>query len=162
MRAARSGVIANLSSVGAWYRAAGVGLYCASKWCVSGLSDSLNLELAEFGIKVCTVEPGYFRSNFLGSDARKVKSGLIEDYDRSAVRKGEQLMHDYNGKQPGDIKKGAKVIVDVLTEETGKPVPLRLVLGTDAYTSIRDYCEEVIGVLEENKELICSTDLDNP
>merc|ERR1711939_104942 len=96
MRKARSGVIANISSVGAWNRYAGVGLYCASKWAVSGLSESMNLELKEFGIKVCTVEPGYFRSNFLGSDAKKDRSGLIEDYEGTQVRKGEALMEAYN------------------------------------------------------------------
>lgn len=162
MRAARSGVIANISSVGAHNRAAGVGLYCASKWAVSGISESMNLELAEFGIKVCTVEPGYFRSNFLGSDARKGRSNLIDDYEGTAVRKGEQRMDEINGKQPGDIKKGAKAIVDVLTEATGKPVPLRLVIGKDAWQSIRSKCEEIIGVLDESKDLSCGTDLDNP
>lgn len=163
MRAARSGVIANLSSVGAWNRYAGVGLYCASKWCVSGISESMTLELAEFGIKVCCVEPGYFRSNFLGSDAKKEKSNRIEDYEGgSAVRKGEELMVQFNGKQPGDVKKGARVIVDTLTEATGKPVPLRLVIGTDAWKSIRASCEEVIATLDASKEVSCSTDLDNP
>lgn len=162
MRAARSGVIANLSSVGAWNRYPGVGLYCASKWAVSGISESMNLELKEFGIKVCTIEPGYFRSNFLGSDAKKQQSNVIEDYEGSAVRKGEQLMRDINGKQPGDVKKGAKVIVDVLTEATGKPVPLRLVIGKDAWKTIRATCEEVTATLDESKELSCSTDLDNP
>jgi NAD(P)-dependent dehydrogenase (short-subunit alcohol dehydrogenase family) len=52
LRKARSGVVANLSSVGAWRGYAGVGLYCASKWCLSGLSESMTLEMKEFGIKV--------------------------------------------------------------------------------------------------------------
>jgi NAD(P)-dependent dehydrogenase (short-subunit alcohol dehydrogenase family) len=162
MRAARSGVIGNVSSVGAWTRYAGVGLYCASKWCVTGLSESMNLELAEFGIKVCTIEPGYFRSNFLGGDAAKVRGNTIEDYEGSAVRKGEEMMKAVNGKQPGDVKKGAKVIVDVLTEKTGNPVPLRLVIGSDAYKMIRAAAEEILATTEESKDLTCSTDLDNP
>lgn len=58
MRKARSGVIANFSSVGAWRGVSGVGLYCASKWCVSGLSETMTQELAEFGIKVVCIEPG--------------------------------------------------------------------------------------------------------
>lgn len=162
MRAARSGVIANISSVGAWNRYAGVGVYCASKWCVSGISESMNVELKDFGIKVCTIEPGYFRSNFLGGDAAKVRGNTIEDYEGSAVRKGEKMMEAVNGKQPGDVLKGARVIVDVLTEKTGKEVPLRLVIGSDAYRSIKATAEEVLATLEESKELICSTDLDNP
>ena len=161
MRKARSGVIANISSVGAWNRYAGIGLYCASKWCVSGLSESMSEELKEFGIKVCTVEPGYFRSNFLGGDAKKVSSNLIEDYNGSAVRKGIELMDAVNGKQPGDIKKGAKVMIDVLTEATGKSVPMRLVLGQDASEAIRKKCNETIAILDEWKEISYSTNLDD-
>jgi NAD(P)-dependent dehydrogenase (short-subunit alcohol dehydrogenase family) len=161
MRSARSGVIANISSVMAWSRLAGIGLYCASKWCVSGLSESMNLELKEFGIKVCSIEPGIFRSNFLG-DAAKGRANTIEDYEGTEVRKGEGLMEALNGQQPGDVKKGARVIVDVLAEKTGKPVPLRLVIGSDAYAMIKGAAEEVLTVLEESKELTFSTDLDSP
>src|ERR1700722_12749504 len=58
MREAGNGYIINISSIGgklgepfgAWYH--------ATKYAVEGLSDSLALELAPFGIKVVTVEPG--------------------------------------------------------------------------------------------------------
>lgn len=162
MRQARSGVIANISSVGAWSRRAGIGLYCASKWTVSGISETMHEELAEFGIKVCTIEPGYFRSNFLGLDAKKISGCVIADYEGSAVRKGIELMDAYNGKQPGDINKGSKVIVDVLTGKTGKPVPMRLVIGKDSSETIRKKCEDTVKVLDEWKEISYSTDLDNP
>ena len=160
MRRARSGVIANLSSIGAWGRVAGVGLYCASKYTVTGLTESLHEELKEFGIKVCVVEPGYFRSNFLNPANNLIAKEKIEDYEGSAVRKGIALMEQVNNKQPGDIKKGAKVMVDVLTEATGKPVPLRLYLGQDAYEHIGDKCRETLGVLEEWKDICTKTDLD--
>ena len=161
MRAARSGVIANLSSVGAWGRLAGVGLYCASKYTVTGISESLNVELAEFGIKVCCVEPGYFRSDFLTASNMQIGGNLIDDYEGdSAARKGIAMMEMYNNKQPGDINKGAKLMVDVLTGATGKPVPMRLYLGRDAYENIGNKCREVLDVLEEWKDLATHTDLD--
>jgi NAD(P)-dependent dehydrogenase (short-subunit alcohol dehydrogenase family) len=163
MRAARSGVIANLSSVGAWMGAAGVGLYCASKWTVSGLTESLYEELKEFNIKVCCVEPGYFRSNFLNPSNKQVggQSNVIADYDGdSAVRKGIEMMEYYNNKQPGDIKKGCKLMIDVLTEATGRPVPMRLYMGADAYQAIGDKCRGTLQVLEDWKDLSTKTDLD--
>ena len=161
MRGARSGVIANLSSIGAWGRVAGVGLYCASKYAVTGFTESLSLEVAEFNIKVCVVEPGYFRSNFLNPANNLVAKNTISDYDGdSAVRKGIKLMEVVNNKQPGDINKGAKVMVDALTGATGKPVPLRLYLGQDAYEHIGDKCRETLGVLEEWKDICTKTDLD--
>ena len=58
MREARSGKIVNVSSIGgklgeplgAWYH--------ASKYAVEGLSDSLRLELADFGVDVIVIQPG--------------------------------------------------------------------------------------------------------
>jgi hypothetical protein len=109
----------------------------------------------------CCVEAGYFRSNFLVGKDKGDFPGRIADYDGSAVRKGEELMEWYNGKQPGDIQKGARVIVDTLTEANGKPVPHRLVIGKDCYQSIKQKCEETLKLLEEQKEISCSTDLDD-
>ncbi|KIX99821.1 uncharacterized protein Z520_04457 [Fonsecaea multimorphosa CBS 102226] len=160
MRAKRSGVVANFSSVGAWRGYAGVGLYCASKWAVSGISETLYFELADFNIKVCTIEPGYFRSNFLNVGNKLPRENTIADYEGTAVRKGEQLLDDYDNKQPGDVKKGVRVIIDVLTGATGKDIPMRLVLGPDAYGMIKAKCEETIEGLEEWRDLTCSTDLD--
>lgn len=160
LRAQRSGVIANFSSIGAWRGYAGVGLYCASKWAVSGLSETLTYELAEFGIKVCCVEPGYFRSKFLNPGNKLPKKNIIADYEGSAVRKGEQLMEDFDNKQRGDIKKGVKVLIDVLTGDSGREIPMRLPIGPDAYESIKGKCEETIQGLEDWKDIMCSTDLD--
>lgn len=163
MRAARSGVIANLSSIGAWHGVAGVGLYCSSKFTVSGLSETLHYELSDFNIKVCTVEPGYFRSNFLNpaNALTGSKENHIADYDGdTAVRRNMQLMEEVNNNQPGDIKKGAKVMVDVLTEATGRPVPIRLYLGSDAYKTIGDKCRETLALLEEWKDICTKTDIE--
>ncbi len=68
MRAARAGKIVNVSSIGghlgeplgAWYH--------ASKFAVEGFSDSLRLELHEFGIDVIVIEPGAIRTEW-GSGA---------------------------------------------------------------------------------------------
>jgi hypothetical protein len=62
---------------------------------------------------------------------------------------------------PGDVSKGAEIIVDVLTGTgvaEGKVMPLRLPLGTDAYAIIKEKCESSIALLEEWKEVMCSTD----
>lgn len=64
MRVRRDGAIVNISSMGgkiyepfgAWYH--------ATKFAVEGLSDSLRLELAPFGIRVIIVEPGGIRSEW--------------------------------------------------------------------------------------------------
>ncbi|XP_063281210.1 retinol dehydrogenase 7-like [Prinia subflava] len=38
------------------------GGYCISKYGVEAFSDSLRLEMRRFGVKVCVIEPGYFKT----------------------------------------------------------------------------------------------------
>jgi len=111
-------------------------------------------------LKVCTVEPGYFRSNFLKPGNKIVKQNIIPDYEGTAVRKGEEIMDAYDNKQPGDIKKGAKVMLDVLTGALGREIPKRLILGSDAFSLVKGKCEETIKILDEWKEVSVSTDID--
>lgn len=160
-RQQRSGVIGNISSVGAWRGFPGMGVYTSSKWATSGFSETLTAELADFGIKVCAIEPGYFRSNFLKPGNRKKDESRIKDYDGTSARTIADMMDAYDGKQPGDIEKGVKVIVDVLTEKTGKAIPLRLPLGNDCYHLIKQKCEETLALLEEWKGISTSTDHDD-
>ncbi len=58
----------------------------------------------------------------------------------------------------GDIETGCKIIVDVMTKKGGKEVPLRLVLGPDAYDGIKGKCDNTKELLEEWKGITCSTD----
>ena len=57
MRAARRGRIVNVSSVAGIVSLPFLGVYCASKFAVEGVSDALRLELRPFGIDVCIAEP---------------------------------------------------------------------------------------------------------
>ncbi|MBN1532842.1 MAG: SDR family NAD(P)-dependent oxidoreductase [Spirochaetes bacterium] len=60
----RSGRIVNISSVSGVLTSAFAGPYCASKAALNAVSDALRLELAPFGIRVITVQPGAIASNF--------------------------------------------------------------------------------------------------
>jgi len=74
MRAAGGGLIVNLSSlsgvVGTPYQAA----YSASKFAVEGLSESLRLELAPFGVDVVLVEPGFVATGMTAATPRTARS----------------------------------------------------------------------------------------
>ena len=64
MREARRGRIVNVSSVAGLIGLPFLGVYCASKFALEGLSDALRLELAPFGIAVALVEPAAIASDF--------------------------------------------------------------------------------------------------
>jgi NAD(P)-dependent dehydrogenase (short-subunit alcohol dehydrogenase family) len=64
MRAARSGRILNVASMGGHFGEALGAWYHASKFAVEGFSDSLRMELHEFGIRVIVIEPGMIRTEW--------------------------------------------------------------------------------------------------
>ncbi|MBV8633040.1 MAG: oxidoreductase [Burkholderiaceae bacterium] len=85
MREQRSGRIVNVSSVLGFLPAPYMGLYSASKHAVEGLSESLDHEVRQFGIRVVLVEPSFAKTN-LDLNAPQTVS-RIPDYikERDAV-----------------------------------------------------------------------------
>lgn len=130
MRKQRSGHFFNVASVGGFTGGfPGFGIYCATKFAVHGLTESLAHEIKEFGLGATAVMPGYFRTNFLTSTSLRTPQHELSEY--TAVRSVQDLhVHEYNGQQAGDPDKAA----DVLIRVAGMPQPpIHLFLGADAY-----------------------------
>jgi short-subunit dehydrogenase len=64
MIARRRGRIVNIGSVSGVTATPFSGAYCASKFAVRAISDTLRLELAPFGVDVVEIQPGAIRSEF--------------------------------------------------------------------------------------------------
>ncbi|GAB3395173.1 oxidoreductase [Azotobacter armeniacus] len=80
MRVQRYGRIVNVSSVLGFLPAPYMGLYSASKHAVEGLSETLDHEVRQFGIRVTLVEPAYTRTNLEAISPQA--SSRIADYGR--------------------------------------------------------------------------------
>ncbi|MGV3559573.1 oxidoreductase [Larkinella arboricola] len=131
LRRQQSGHILNFSSIaGIMGSFPGWGIYCATKFAVEGLSESLAAEAAPFGIKVTIVAPGYFRTNFLKSGSIKLAENKLDEY--RLVRESEAYHHQLqqDGSQPGDPVKAAAALIRMVAEPNP---PLHLLLGQDAY-----------------------------
>ncbi|HNU93014.1 MAG TPA: SDR family NAD(P)-dependent oxidoreductase [Spirochaetota bacterium] len=70
----RSGMIVNIGSVSGVLPSTFAGAYSASKAALNALSDILRVELAPFGVRVITAQPGAIRSNF-GKAAATILEG---------------------------------------------------------------------------------------
>lgn len=132
MRARRSGHIVNLSSIGGLIGLPGWSMYNATKFAVEGISEALAAEVEPLGIKVTIIEPGPFRTEFLGASGKKSKE-TIADYQQTAG-KTREYMDANNGKQAGDPQKAVEAIVAAV--EAPKP-PRHLLLGRLAYDRFR-------------------------
>jgi NAD(P)-dependent dehydrogenase (short-subunit alcohol dehydrogenase family) len=129
MRARRAGRIINITSVSGLAVWAGTGIYCASKWALEGLTQTLAAEVAELGIKVTNVAPGGLRTSF-STGSKAIVADKIADYDGLA-RDAERIMADHAGHEPGDPAKAAQAVLRIADEEAP---PLHLLLGEDALT----------------------------
>jgi short-subunit dehydrogenase len=118
------GHIINLSSIGGLVSTPGMGYYNATKYAVEGLSEALALEVAPLGVHVTLIEPGPFRTDFLGRSITQAAE-IIPEYDKTAGN-ARRYAADFNGKQQGDPLRAVHAMMQVV--ESPNP-PLRLLLG---------------------------------
>jgi NAD(P)-dependent dehydrogenase (short-subunit alcohol dehydrogenase family) len=154
MRAARAGLVFNLSSI-AGMRGSEMGsLYCATKWAVEGFSEALALEVAPFGVKVTIIEPGPFRTDFLTPESMRFGAGEIADYDER--RNGQRATFEQrNGRQPGDPAKLAEAMVQLANEASP---PMRFAAGAMAVTLWDAKLAKLQGELDRWRALGLATD----
>jgi short chain dehydrogenase len=89
------------------------GAYHASKWALEGLSQSLSLEVARFGVKGTLVEPAGYSTDWSGSSARHSTPLPIYDQARDeAVRAREQRVP-----VPGNPVATREVILQLVDSE---------------------------------------------
>lgn len=154
LRAQKSGLIFNISSIGGFSAAfPGFGIYCATKFAVHAISESLAHELAPFGIHSTLVLPGYFRTNFLSEGSILTPETEIAGYDN--VRETQAAhQNGINANQPGDPEKAADVLIAIAAE---KNPPVHLFLGPDAYKTAKEKIEAVETDMESWETLATST-----
>jgi NAD(P)-dependent dehydrogenase (short-subunit alcohol dehydrogenase family) len=122
LRAQGSGHIIQVSSIGGISAFANIGMYHASKWALEGISQSLSLEVADFGIKVTIVEPGGFSTDWGGSSARHATPSPAYDAEREkSARFRAQRTH-----QAGDPTASSAAILKLV--DAPAP-PLRVFFG---------------------------------
>ncbi|MFY0254106.1 oxidoreductase [Chitinophaga sp. 30R24] len=154
MRAQQSGRIFNISSIAGFTgNFPGFSSYCATKFAVDGLSESLAAEVKPFGIKVTIVSPGYFRTAFLSNSSLGVPANPLAAYE-SVRATQEAHQQQINGNQPGDPEKAVATIIEMA--DVAQP-PLHLFLGQDAYEMAYKKIEAVKADLEAWKAQTVAT-----
>jgi NAD(P)-dependent dehydrogenase (short-subunit alcohol dehydrogenase family) len=127
MRAQRSGTIVNVSSVAGLLSGMGQSIYCATKHALEALSESLALEVREFGIRVAIVEPGIFRTEIV----RKAVDHLVLDESSpyAATERRIRAIYAQGNEVGGEPATVADTILHAIETETPK---LRYLVGVDA------------------------------
>lgn len=153
LRAARSGHVVNVSSILGLMTMPGWGLYSAGKFALNGMSEALAAEMADFGVKVTIVEPGYFRTDFLTTDSLTLPTAAGDAYP--AIREMTEQHLQLQGSQLGDPARGAEAIIDVVVRGDG---PLHQLLGSDAVLLAQAEIDTLTNDVKAGRDLALTTD----
>jgi len=156
MRKQKSGHIISISSTAGLTSFDFCSAYSASKFGLEGWMQSLQVEVAPFGIHTTIVNPGFFRTELLTEQSTNYADKPIEDYDDRRVQQ-MKFWKGANGQQSGDPAKLAQALIKIANVE--QP-PLRFIAGADAIAT----AEQVVGTLQQQlnayRELSSSLDYD--
>ncbi len=156
MRKQRSGHIISISSTAGIVGWEFTSAYAASKFGLEGWMESLQPEVAPFGIQTTIVEPGFFRTELLEDASVSYGDLSMQDY---ADRTAEQLKwwRAQNGRQSGDPAKLGHALVTIADHE--QP-PLRFVAGADAVAVAEQKAADLKEQIAAYRDLSTSLALD--
>ena len=156
LRAQGGGRILQMSTMGGQITSTGGSMYHASKWGIEGFTESVMSEVAAFGIDVTLVEPGNVRTSF--GAALSIAAPLAA-YAATPVGQVRQYIESAGGNLTANaLGDPARVAEAIIAGAVQVPAPRRMVLGSDAWDSIRTALTARLAELDGAKALSRSTD----
>jgi len=133
-----------------------VSAYAASKFGLEGWMESLQAEVAPFGIHTTIVNPGFFRTELLTEQSTNYAEPSIADYDE---RRGPLIEYwkSQNGRQSGDPAKLARALITIAGQD---PPPRRFIAGADAIATAEQKIADLRAQIAANRDLSTSLAFD--
>jgi NAD(P)-dependent dehydrogenase (short-subunit alcohol dehydrogenase family) len=122
---------------------------------VEGISEALAGELKPFGIRVLIVEPGPFRTDFLGRSIAMAAHEMPE-YAASSRR---HYRDTNDGQQTGDPDRAVAVILQAVDADNA---PLHLPLGPAAHAIAERKLAAFRSDIDAWRDITIATDFDEP
>ena len=130
--------------------------YATSKFALESWMESLQLEVAPFGINTTIVNPGFFRTNLLEPSSTTWSENVIADYAErtSMLRPGWESV---SGTQGGDPAKLAMALVKIASENNP---PKRWMAGADCIAEAERKIKELQEQADAYRDLSSSLSFD--
>jgi NAD(P)-dependent dehydrogenase (short-subunit alcohol dehydrogenase family) len=118
--------------------------------------ESLQAEVAPFGINTTVVNPGFFRTELLTEQSTNYAGPSIADYDG---RRGPlvEYWRAQNGRQSGDPAKLARALVTIASQESP---PRRFIAGADGIATAEQKIADLKAESDSNRDLSTSVAFD--
>ncbi|MDR6950777.1 NAD(P)-dependent dehydrogenase (short-subunit alcohol dehydrogenase family) [Ancylobacter sp. 3268] len=155
LRRQGGGRIVQVSSEGGQIAYPGFSLYHATKWGIEGFVESVAQEVAPFGIDFIIAEPGPTGTNFGANLDRAEPLAAYEETPAGAVRRA---ISDGSFEIRGDA---ARTVAALISASESAAPPLRLVLGSTAYSSISQALSARLTAVKAQQEAAGSADRRN-
>jgi NAD(P)-dependent dehydrogenase (short-subunit alcohol dehydrogenase family) len=153
LRRAGSGHLIQVSSAAGGVAFPLVGLYCASKYALEGLTESLALEAAPFGVRVTIAQPSDFRTGFREACQRSIDPA--SPYARALPDTVSTLAIPTSADEAGDPRRAAEALLELVAMPDP---PLRLLLGNRAFDVLTAAHRRQLDEWERYEELARSAD----
>ena len=131
LRRAGAGHLIQISSAAGGVAFPLVGLYCASKYALEGLTESVALEAAPFGVRVTIVAPSDFRTGFREACERSIDPQ--SPYAEALPEMVAALAVETSADEAGDPERAAAALLELVAMPDP---PLRLLLGNMAFDNV--------------------------
>ncbi|KJF70190.1 SDR family oxidoreductase [Agrobacterium arsenijevicii] len=149
MRRQGSGKIVSISSTASLVGFEFCSAYAAAKFALDGWIESLQPEVAPFGIETMIVNPGFFRTELLTDDSTQYAASSVIDYSE---RRAQNIAgwKSASGHQPGDPGKLAQALITLVNLPE---LPRRFVAGADAVGMVEQKLILLQQQIDAHKEL---------
>ncbi len=134
MRERRTGLIINMSSIGGFMGLPFQAFYSASKFALEGVSESLRMELHEFGIKVVIIQPGNYNTPITENRRLINKSTDNSDYTQT-FKRAYKVIKDEEKKGHNPLEIG-QLVSKIIRNPTPK---LRYMVGPLSEKMVKPY-----------------------
>ena len=152
LRKQGGGRIVQVSSEGGQIAYPGFSLYHATKWGIEGFVESVAQEVAPFGIDFIIAEPGPTGTNF---GANLDVAEALPAYEETPAGIVRRAISDGSFEIKGDA---ARTVAAIIAAAQSNAPPLRLALGSTAYSSISQALSARLAALEAQQEIAASAD----
>ncbi len=132
MRSAGRGAIVNVGSICGVVPFSFYGAYCATKYGLEAMTLALAAEVRAFGIRVCSVQPGSFRTAVMDNAPAPVE-GTSVYAERNRWAHDRQALDCAGSPEPHAV---VEAIIDALDRDDA---PVQRLVGTDAIDLDADY-----------------------
>ena len=129
MRQRRSGLLIHISSIAGRLVLPSMALYCATKFALEAMAETLRYEASQLGIDSLIVEPGEYPTAIFGNAAEAADQARAVDY--GAVAEMPRKILEGLASNNNDVQEVADRVVELIEMPAGSR-PIRSLVGTFA------------------------------